>query len=336
MLAAPAIIASIKHLTSDPALGFDYPWLLIGITNSGVSLFCLVLSYFPNFLPGVELSSQTSIPWKYTAPLGLMQGVEVGIGAVLLANLTITMRTEILMLCPGFTFVFSVVAGLETLELRLCMSILLGTVGGVLASYNTMTWEGIKLAPLAILAGLSSTVRWVLMQKWLTPAGWVKPSPISLALRMSPFSGLLGFAVALVLERDGFSALLHLPQLGYASCLLVGISFLICLLVIAEMRVVQLTSALLLGFMVPFHNVIVILLDASNRSMQKISSTNCAGILLCTVATGFYLVARQEAQARAPMALRASMRRPCSYQSTYRASLRAPSEDPEQAQEMSF
>jgi hypothetical protein len=311
LVTSPTIIASIKILTTKSSGAFPYPWLLTGFINSCAFVFCNALCHLPIFLP--EVDSQSKIPWLYAGPLGVLQGIEVGIGAVLLADLSITLRTEIHMLAPAFVFLLTLCAGLESPEPRLCLSILFVTIGGLLASYNTMTWEGLALVPLALLASLLSTVRWVLTQKWLSPASGGKPSPINLTARMSPFTALTALLGAFVFERDAVMAMLHLPQPGRVALLILAVSLMVCILMVSEMRVVQLASALLFGFLVPFHNVTVILLDASIRG-AKVSGVNWGGIMLCAVGTGFYLLSRKSSKGNEARRLAAGVEN-SSYQS---------------------
>merc|ERR1719253_857361 len=110
---------------------------------------------------------------------------------------------------------------------------------------------------------------------------------------MSPMTSLVGFLVAAVREPAAFAGLLHLPFPKEVAVLVLAISFGVSLMLVAEMRACQLTSALLLAFLVPFHNVSVILLDASWKG-TKVSTLNWLGIVLCALATGCYSTARKE------------------------------------------
>jgi len=292
LVTSPLVMASIKTVTSTSSLNFPYPWMLVGLTNVGTGIFCLALYYVPGCLR--EADFERPVPWKNAAALGLMQGVEVGIGAEILFRISLTLRTEMHMLTPALMFVFGLAFGIESFDPRLILSVSVVTLGGLLASYGTMTWEGLELVPLLLLASLISTLRWVLTQKWLAPLGeQLKPSPIMLALRMSPTTAFVGFVVAAMREPGAYQGLLHLPYPGKIAGGLLLISFGICVMLVAELRAVQLTSALLLGFLVPFHNVSVILLDASVRG-TKVSGINWIGIVLCAVASGFYSTARKE------------------------------------------
>jgi drug/metabolite transporter (DMT)-like permease len=300
LVASPIAMESIKTLTSSPLLEFPYPWMLVGFTNMGIWIFCSLWRFVPRFVPEVE--NEVVISWSHSLALGFLQGLEVGIGADILHRISVTLRTEIHMLCPALMFIFGVVSGVEPLDPRLVLAIGAVTVGGLLASYGTMTWEGLNLVPLALLASLFSTVRWVLTQKWLSPSGQRKPSPVVFALRMSPMTALVGFLVAVVREPAAYAGLLHLPFPGEVTSLLLVISFCVSLMLVAEMRVVQLTSALLLAFLVPFHNISVILLDTFLKG-SKVSVLNWIGIVLCALATGCYSAARQDKKEHASLHL---------------------------------
>jgi hypothetical protein len=293
LITSPLIIACIKTLTTTSSLNFPYPWLLIGFTNGGTWILCYIMQWFPKYFP--ETSMESNIPWKFGALLGSIQGVEVGIAAIIIQKLSITLRTEIHMLSPAFIFVLAVVFGLESLDARICFSVFFVTIGGSIASYGNMTSEGLELVPFAFVSAILSTLRWVLTQKWISPGGQSKPSPISVTLRIAPFTAFVGFVVAVVQEPQGYEGLFFLPHPGEVAGLLILISTCVCVLVVSELRVVQLTSALLFGFLVPLHNASIILLDASLKG-TKVSRLSWSGILLCAIATCFYLTARRRAK----------------------------------------
>jgi len=289
LVASPLVMMCIKTLMSSENLNFPFPWLLIGFSNFGTWAVCSLLQCMPGSLQ--EADSTVAVPWKMACVLGLLQGFQVGIGAELIHKMSITLRTEICMLGPVWMFVGAVFAGLEQLEPQIVLSVIGVTLGGVLASYGSMTSEGLALVPLFLLMALFETSRWVLTQKWLSSSGHEKPSPITLARRMSPMTALVGFVVAFAREPGCYQSLPMLPYPFKVTSLLCIISIGVCLMLVAEMRVVQLTSAVLLSFMYPVHNVIVILLDASVKG-TKIAPLNCMGIVLCAVASGFYSNAR--------------------------------------------
>lgn len=293
LVVSPLVMTSIKTLVSSTSLSFPYPWMLIGFSNLGTWICCHALRLVPGCLKDSE-DVETNVPWKQAAALGLLQGFEVGIGADIIHRISLTLRTEIHMLCPAIMFVFALAVGIEKFKPQLVLSVVVVTIGGLMSSYGTLTWEGADLVPLALLASMMSTVRWVLTQKWLAPLGEAgRPTPIVLALRMSPITSFVGFLVAAVREPAAYQGLLFLPSPEKVACLLVIISLGVCFMLVAEMRVVQLTSALLLGFLVPFHNVSVILLDVSMKG-AKVSGFNWMGIVLCAAASGFYAMARKE------------------------------------------
>jgi len=293
---------TIKTLTSDSALNYPYPWMMIGFSNMGTWLVCQALYWMPSSIrwKGLQIADgQATVPWRHAIAIGVLQGVEVGLGADIIKRISLALRTEILMLCPALMFFFGLAAGTETFNLKLLISVGIVTIGGLLASYGTMTYEGLEMVPVALVASVLSGIRWVLTQKWLSPLGEAKPSPILLALRMSPFTGLVGFAVATFREPHAYLALFvplyRLPNPYKVSALIACISVGVCVILVAEMRVVQLTSALLLGIMVPFHNLSVIFMDVAMKG-TNVSHLNWFGIGLCAVASGFYFIARTEQQ----------------------------------------
>lgn len=284
LVASPCVIAVIKHLTSNKLLAFPYPWLLVGFSNVGVWVLCSIVQY----MPGTPLDNTVQVPWSKGLPMGLMQGVEIGIGTEILHQISITLRTEILMLCPALMFIATYFAGLERLEPRIVLAVTAVTIGGLMSCYGTMTSTGLTLVPIALFGSLISTGRWVFTQKWLSVScGDSKPSPITLVQRMAPMTALVGFVVAYIRHPGCYQTLPALPHPTMVACLLSTIALLVCLMVFAEMRVVQLTSALMIAFMCPVHNISVIFMDASVRG-TKIYAVNWIGIVVCALASGFY------------------------------------------------
>jgi len=289
LVASPLVMMCIKTLMSSENLNFPFPWLLIGFSNLGTWAICSLLQCMLGSLQ--EADCTVAVPWKMACVLGSLQGFQVGIGAEIIHKMSITLRTEIYMLGPVFMFVGAVFAGLEKMEPRVVLSVIGVTLGGLLASRGSMTADGLALVPLFLLMALFETSRWVLTQKWLSSGAHEKPSPITLARRMSPMTALVGFVVAFAREPGCYQSLPMLPYPWKVASLLCMISIVVCLMLISEMRVVQLTSAVCLSFMYPVHNIIVILLDASVKG-TKIAPLNWMGIVLCAVASGFYSNAR--------------------------------------------
>lgn len=306
LLVSPLVMICIKHLTSTPELHFPYPWLLIGFTNLGTFLLLSASTFcFPKLWH--DQSSRDEVQWRYASVLGLLQGFEVGIGATMIYRISLALRTEIHMLGPVFMFAGGCAFGIEKPKLQLILAVIFVTTGGMLACYGSLTWQGLEMVPLALLMSLISTIRWVLTQKWLAPAVAVSmlgapgaaeaksSSALVLALRMSPATSIVGFCTAFIRETGAYTGLLQQPHAGQVGLLLCGISLGVSFILLAEMRAVQLTSALLLSFFVPFHNVLVILTDVLIKG-TRVSVVNWFGIMMCAVATGFYSLARKESK----------------------------------------
>mmetsp|Transcript_1727 Transcript_1727/g.1789 ORF Transcript_1727/g.1789 Transcript_1727/m.1789 type:complete len:378 (+) Transcript_1727:84-1217(+) len=303
LLVSPLVMFSIKHLTSAQELHFPYPWLLIGFSNLGTFLLLSAsVLCFPKLWP--DRSSRDEVHWKYASVLGILQGFEVGIGATIIYKISLALRTEIHMLSPVFMFIVGCSCGIERPTVQLVLAVVFVAIGGLLVCYGSLTWEGLNLVPLALVMALISTLRWVLTQKWLAPIlaanlfgasrARSASAPI-LALRMSPATSLVGFCVALAQERGAFAGLLHQPHAGQVVLLLCAISLGVSCILVAEMRAVQLTSALLMSFFVPFHNVTVILMDVVVKG-ARVSVVNWLGIVMVAIATGFYSLARKESR----------------------------------------
>jgi drug/metabolite transporter (DMT)-like permease len=288
-VASPTVVNCIKDLTSNESLAFPYPWLLVGFTNLITCVFATAsIQILPKkILP--DANPDAVVPWKYAAVLGVMQGIEVGMGADILHRLSITMRTEIMMLAPAFMFVCGLLLGIESFTPTRTLATVAVTIGGMLASYGTMTWEGIELVPWAVLMCIFGALRWSLTQKWLSPNRHGKPSTVVLCARLSPFTALVGFVVSAFHNHGSYAALLSLPNPKQVALLLCLIGFGVFILIVSELRIVQLTSALLLGFFVPFHCVSLILIDVVARGTHM-SQWNWLGVMLCSVATGLFAI----------------------------------------------
>ena len=69
------------------------------------------------------------------------------------------------------------------------------------------------------------------------------------------------------------------------------ISVLVILLFLSEMRTVQLTSAMLIGILLPMLNIFTILVGVVLKG-DRVQFLNWVGIMLCSVGTGIFKFAR--------------------------------------------
>jgi hypothetical protein len=291
-VASPTVINFIKILTSTQTLEFPHPWMLVVFVSASVWLFSTLALYLPaNWLP--HESADVVIPWKQAAVLGCLVGIEVGLGNDILRRISITMRTEIVMLCPVFMFLCGILMGVESFTPRLGLAVASATVGGVLAAYGSISWEGIHLVPWAFVVAILGAFRWTLTQKWLSPAGQTKPSALVLSARCQPFTALVGLVMCTFHDRDAFAKLIYLPYPETVALLCFAIGFGVFITTISEMCIVQMTSALRLAFFVPFHNVLLIFMDAAIRG-SPISQLNCIGLILCAVSMVVLAMARSD------------------------------------------
>lgn len=293
MIVSPAIIIQIRNLIATPEYDFPYSWGFLGFSNFVTYAAAWVIIQILDRFNGGETSA-VSIDWNKGHALGVLQGLEVGLGAVVIRAVSVELRTEIHMMAPAIMYVGGLAVGLETTAPTLVFSVLCITAGGLMSISGHMGGDNtMMLVPVAILAGLCATSRWVLTQYWLAPKGSpLRPSPLLLLCRMSPATGLTGLIGAAIFEPAMYSSVTSLPdpQAVWIRILFIGIS--VVLMISAELRVVQLTSALLLGMLTPIHNLTIIVYGILHGNSSQVTPLNWAGIALCTVATVLYSHAR--------------------------------------------
>lgn len=295
MIISPAVIIQIKNLVTTPGYEFHYSWGFLGFSNIITYAAAWVTMKIFDAYNGGQ-TSLVPVEWDKGLLLGVLHGLEVGLGAVVIRAVSVQLRTEIHMMAPALMYVGGLAAGIESPAPALVLSVVLITCGGAMSlsghmgGHNTM-----DLVPVAILSGLCACTRWVLTQRWLAPKGSaLRPSPMMLLTRMTPGTSLTGFVGALVFERQMYSQFLSLPepQAVWIRIFFIGIAvvFMTC----AELRVCQLFSALLLGMLTPFHNLTIIVYGIIHTGASSVTPYNWAGIALCTGATVLYSWARHE------------------------------------------
>lgn len=284
---SPMIMLGIKRLTTDPRYAFPYPWLMTAGSNSVI----FVLGNFAVYLTDAD-SGEMEVPWSKALVLGVMQGFEIGLGNTVIQNISLSLRTELHMLTPALMYAIGLALGIERLRPMLAVSVLFVTMGGVLGTWGAIDHKGQTMLAPAALAALSAVMRWNLTQKWLSPRGMrIRPSPLVLVSRMAPATACTSLLVSFFYETWTLGSLSSLPQAPQLLALLLGIGAGICILLSAELHTVQLTSALLLAFLTPFHNVSIIIMDTLLKGTH-ISPVNWVGIILCSAATFCYGAAR--------------------------------------------
>jgi len=305
---SPTVVFLLKGVLED----FPYPVLLTALTNVVTCIVILgfiqvydLLSHFQKtkdaaagglFTEGGATGSQAVLPeevsWANSAFLGALQGVEISLANFVLHKLSVALRTELLMTLPLMMFTVACLAGLERPRRMLTLAITLITLGGVLSTSGALKSSNIWVVAVVLLQGLIAVVRWVWTQKCLGSDRENAPSPLRLAGRIVPFTSAIALAGAWFCEPSGFSVLLHRSFTREILGRVIASGCGVAVLMIAELRVVQLTSALLFGIFVPLHNVFIILLGVFLRH-SIVTKLNWFGIFVLSCGTGLYTYGRR-------------------------------------------
>jgi len=296
MIISPSIIIQIKSLISTAAFAFPYSWGFLGFSNLVTFAASWVAVQIADKFITNGKTSAVDVDWGKGCTLGVLQGLEVGLGAVVIRAISVELRTEIHMMAPAVMYVGGLLAGLESCAPVLVLSVVLITLGGIMSVSGQMHGTtDYMLVPVAILSALCASGRWVLTQFWLAPKGSPeRPSPLLLLCRMSPATGVTGLLGAAIFEPQMYQALGDLPEPSAVWCRILFIGVSVVAMISAELRVCQLMSALLLGMMTPLHNVTIILWGIYSSGTTNVSLYNWGGITCCTAATILYSWARHE------------------------------------------
>jgi hypothetical protein len=303
LASSPLVMLCMKSATSTQEYQFPYPWLLLGASNVVTLILTKLLLLVPSAYQdstkassAAVATSDQDISWKHASLLGVIQGVEVGLGAMVIHLVSVSLRTEIHMMVPSFMYLGGLIFGLESCDSMLAMSIVLMTLGGVLATYGNMSLLGLEMIPVSILAGMIAVARWTLTQKCLAPPNEPRkrPSPLMLLYKMSPATSITCLLGSLIFEANAYSHLRTLPHQQIILTLTLAVGIGAVAMLVAELRAVQLTSALFLGLMTPLHNVTIIAGDVLLKG-TRISIYNTFGICFCCVAACIYGEARRRA-----------------------------------------
>lgn len=289
---SPVILFSIKHLSTDRQLAFPYPFLMTGACNLVVFV---VGSLFVKLLGYDQREGQAS--WQWAGLLGVIQGVEVGLGNTVVKYLSLSLRQELLMMSPALMYVGGRAFGLEHYNPTVTLAVILMTCGGMLSTWGRIHMGSTPMLAIAIMSTICSVIRWNLTQKMLASNKVDKvdkPSSLVLTVRQSLATCCTCLLISSCVED--VPTLMVMPHAQEVALYVFGIGCGLCLMCLAEMRTVQLTSALFIAFVAPIHNVSIILLDVSMRGAH-VRGINWLGIICVSLATCLYIRTRQSENA---------------------------------------
>jgi len=306
MVIAPIMVFSIKDLLNNDELHFSYSFGFLGCSNfmTWVLASVTILVAKQTGHEGQLGITNATVKWKHAGSLGVLQALEVGLGARMLELVSVTLRTEVRMLVPLFQYAGGLALGLERLQAHLVFCIVVLAVGGCLAVTGSISFrEAADGLPVLLIAtsGLSiSVLKWALSQRWLAPKGSAeRPSTLIMLRRMSLATSACGLVAAAFLEPAMYDGgLTALPRPGAVFGRLLMIGMIVLVMGSAEVRAVQLTSALTFAVLQPLHNLIVILADQLMGGSRPLSLIAWIGCLLCFLAAVKYAEERNACKSK--------------------------------------
>lgn len=284
---------------------FPYPWVTVTIT----SIIAWVVCSLVNTLFGPIFANKGEVHWKAIGLLGILRGFDVGLVAVGRQSTPPVLRSIIHSLLPVLILLAGFLVGTERPHGQRCSCARPGSYFQLVAAVGFVTVAGVLtrlgsgggaaggfLAPdggevdsnsvLALLLAMGIlALRWTLIQSVLANSS---PSPLVLSRRILPASAILSFEAAFWCEfrQGGFTGALHQPAWQLAVILGAGAAFAMSL--VAEVRLLELTSSTFLGFLAPLCQVATTLLEAIPPGAHMPSLVSCAGVLSCAGALWLY------------------------------------------------
>lgn len=289
-------------------LEFPCPWLALTFSHAGgagfLSLAELALTRLP-IAPGqcdsceilslssrgqVTLQAQTQEEQKVyyikIAILVLIQALEIGCGNLAQEGISLAMRTEVHMLTPAVVLLALVYLRKLSPSRGLYIWIFCATVGGMLAvpgfPGRISVGQPLMLVLAIFVRGLV-LAKWIVAQEWLISPFAVKPPLMQLGVRILGGAALVGLLVSFIFQRDCFGlAVARLP--GQLLLFFLVLSLSRALHMAAELRMLQLTSIMLLGFLHPFRYVALDVLGVFASSNGSLPVVQLVGVAVCVVA----------------------------------------------------
>eukprot|EP00927_Polykrikos_kofoidii_P073003 TRINITY_DN69076_c0_g1_i1.p1 TRINITY_DN69076_c0_g1~~TRINITY_DN69076_c0_g1_i1.p1 ORF type:complete len:463 (+),score=59.70 TRINITY_DN69076_c0_g1_i1:90-1478(+) len=286
LVLSPVIMLSQNAVLTNPAYDFPCPWLVLMSTNLMASLLLFVYNFIrPPKVPEV-LIEQTSASVKRfrlrLAVAGLLQGAEVGLGGVVLTGVSGAMWNEGQMLLPAIALGAAAYLRTELIHKELVPCTVLVVIGGFLAVSGNLDVSDWEMIPLGLVVCGVFVAKWMFTQAWLTAMDPTSPPPVVLAQRMLLIAGVLGIEATWFFEASCFGKVIGLkrPLKVFTTllCISVGLAFWL----VAELRVLQLCSTTLLGFMHPFRCIVYLVFGLFSGDPGSI--LNWIGIVIIVVA----------------------------------------------------
>ena len=266
------------------------------------------------------LTTSSFSPWKedpyplslrdvlvLTAPIGVATAADVTFSNVSLLYITVTLYTISKSGSLLWLLFWGVLLRLEVCSVNLACICTTISIGLALASYGTTSVSLLGVA-LVLSAGCVGGLRWALSQRLMAIDRAFAQSPLLLVAKIAPWSAVFTCLTALALDGkrlwrifeygwvgpqsingeqnsvDGTSGLTMFFEV-FAFVFVGGIASL--LLLMAEVKLLQLTSSLTLGVFGTVKEIIQIVL-AVGVFHDAVSLLNVLGLALCIGGTGAY------------------------------------------------
>lgn len=269
---------------------FPYPFCSTLLTNTGVFVMCGILTIIKRRMEKKTYPKLEMRHHVYIATFGAMQGLEIGFINMALADSALSMRTMVMSTNTMFMLFSAQCWGLPPKLTRwrfVCMLLFVagGCSQGISAMYNTHEGEThpVRGFFIQIIAMTISAQRWALIQWSLQEGSPIKQrSKIELTARMVP----PGAAVLIFMVGIGEpEALSELTVEILEKCVL--LSALIAVLIVSELRCVQLTSAVTFFVCGVVHNIPIVMCGVWFFG-ETLHFFALFGFFICIVGTFWY------------------------------------------------
>ena len=204
-----------------------------------------------------ELTS--SLFWLTLVPLGAATAIDVVLSAMSLQYIDVSVYTVTKSTALIFTLFFSLCAGLQRPSAALLLAVAAVGVGVILGSVRESAVD-LRGLLCALTAAACGAARWVLTERYFSRRG-VPSHPLCLITLLSPIT-VVTLLPALVWEAPALAA--AAPALSGAgaaaifTAMTLGGGVLAFLLLLVELQLVRMTSALTLNVIGHFKDVVVI------------------------------------------------------------------------------
>lgn len=258
--ASTIVTGFIFHLLRD---AFPYVCVSMGFSFLGVYiLLILVTVVFRRRIAGGHI-----VTWKVSGKLGIAACVEFGLSVWILRDVSVLDRCLLRgALFPCLLFGANVLMKREFAQPRVIVALCLVTISGIFGlSWPFTPWRDVtEMFPFALVMVLVSVWRMLETQSALFPTNedLLEPSPLLLAVRMAPSVMLTAFGTETSLElvsTSGLSALVEVENPGQVFYLFLAAAAGFAILLLSQLRLLQLTSATMLGFLTPLQGLFLAL-----------------------------------------------------------------------------